>query len=186
MVGFPHDSKKTTKSKEFLQEQIQRQGQQGPVLILLAVSCHEKQEQNDQKILGIQSLRQEIPEKIADAVAPSGIPLRPGMGHGSPGWTAAAGRRGTAGPVLLAWLRLRLTGWRLLPVGLLRLAGLLCLTGRRPRLCHGIAAEGPVRLGNIPVVHLPHLPASACKPPEPRNWEASPAIFAARMARSSF
>lgn len=186
MVGFPHDSKKTTKSKEFLQEQIQRQGQQGPVLIFLAVSCHEKQEQNDQKILSIQSLRQKISEKISDAVAPSGIPLRPGMGHGSPGWTAAAGRRGTAGPVLLAWLRLRLTGWRLLPVGLLRLAGLLCLTGRRPRLCHGIAAEGPVRLGNIPVVHLPHLPASACKPPEPRNWEASPAIFAARMARSSF
>lgn len=42
------------------------------------------------------------------------------------------------------------------------------------------------RIGEHNGYTLPYLPVSSCKPPLPRNPEASRAIFAARMAFSSF
>ena len=76
------------------------------------------------------------------------------------------------GPLLGAycrWFGLRL-GW-LGPLDGLRMAWLL----------NPVTAVGAVRLGNIAIIHIGHLPMWVL----PRNAVAIPAILAARMARSS-
>ena len=52
----------------FLHEQIQRQGQQGIILPLLAVACHDKKQQDDQQIPGVKVPGQEIAQKSACAL----------------------------------------------------------------------------------------------------------------------
>ena len=51
---------------------------------------------------------------------------------------------------------------------------------------HMIALIGTVGLGYIAIIHGVHLPKRDCRPPLPNAVEARRAIFAARMAFSSF
>ena len=46
--------------RAFLHEQIQNQCQQGGVLVLLAVSCHQQKQQDDQKIPGVELAGQQL------------------------------------------------------------------------------------------------------------------------------
>ena len=54
-------------SVDGLQEQVQRQCQQRIVSILLAVSGHQKQQQDYQQILRIEIARKQLTQKISDA-----------------------------------------------------------------------------------------------------------------------
>ena len=64
----------------------------------------------------------------------------------------------------------------------LRLGWLGSLRGLRVAwLLNPVTAVGAVRLGNIAIIHIGHLPVWVL----PRNAVAIPAILAARIARSS-
>ena len=122
----------------FLQKEIERQGQQGGILILRTVARHQQQQQNNHQIPGIEILGDKISQESAQG-------------------TLLSGRLGLsiAAPVVLAGgldRRLGLTRRRR------RLA-----SGRRGRgtplwLADPIAAIAAVGLGDVSVIHGVHLP----------------------------
>lgn len=133
-----------------LQEQIQPQREQGGILLLCAVSRHEKEQHDDEQVSRVQSLGQ----KPAEKPHCPGVDwlLLPSLRAGSawrflPGRT---GRRGARGRVLFRWMGRFLPGRR----GPSRRTG---LSRRRAGLGNAVAAVSTVGLGNIAVIQWLHL-----------------------------
>lgn len=138
-----------------LQEQIQSQGQQRKISLFPALTGHQQEQQNYQKIFRIQ-IRREQAAQIAASSGRRRAALRLWLLRKR--WLAAT----TGG--WLRWWRRR-WGWRL------KLRGIPALLGNT------VPPETTIGLGNISVIHALYLLWS--------NWDAADAILAARIARSS-
>ena len=144
-----------------LQKQVDNQRQKCIVMVLSGVSQQQKQ-QDDNHILSVEALGEQ--------------PAEEALHHPV---TAMYRRRGRRGRRRGRW-RLSRPGRRILPMrGVSASSVLGCIL-------YLAALERPIRLWDVAVVHTFYLPAPGFSPHAPTTSEAMPAIFAARMARSSF
>ncbi len=144
-----------------LQKQVDNQRQKCIVMVLSGVPQQQKQ-QDDNHILSVEALWKQPTEEV--------------LHHPVAAIYRRCGRRGRRwGHCLLIRFRRRI-----LPLRCVSASSVLgCIL-------YLAALERPIRLWDVAVVHTSYLPAPGFNPHAPTTSEAMPAIFAARMARSSF
>lgn len=144
-----------------LQKQVDNQRQKCIVMVLSGVPQQQKQ-QDDNHILSVEALWKQ--------------PAEEALHHPVAAIYRRCGRRGRWwGHCLLIRFRRRI-----LPLRCVSASSVLgCIL-------YLAALERPIRLWDVAVVHTSYLPAPGFSPHAPTTSEAMPAIFAARMARSSF